>query len=291
MTKLVQQVIFDTGVRVHPLEIDEIYRDGKFNQRRTRPVIVTFTKISTRDEIIKNCNNIKKKPQCKDIWVNEVVNEHIRQQRNELHALHLLAVKNGHQSKHVMDILTIDGITYNHNTISRLPKDLNLENAYSRDLNDHLFFNSEHVFLSNFHPCDIELEDVTCTSLEQAYFYLMAKEMGNMKAAHLILKTHQPREIKRIGSLLNVTQKWLDKADQVMYDLLLIKYRKKTTLKAKLLATGTKKLVESTLNKYWGCGLTIAMIDKIATQQGPIKYPGKNWLCTQTEDGRRELME
>ena len=32
-----QQVLFDTGVRVHPLEIDEVYREGKFNKKRARP--------------------------------------------------------------------------------------------------------------------------------------------------------------------------------------------------------------------------------------------------------------
>ena len=250
---------------------------------------MSLTKTSTRNNIIKSRNNIKKNPNCKNIWVNEVVHEKIKQQRNELHAIHLLAVKNGHQSKHVLDIITVDGIVYNHSTIHKLPVDLTLELAFTREINDQIFFNPEHVFLSNFHPCKIVLEDAVCSSLEQAYFYLMAKEIGDLKAAQLILKTQSPREIKKIGSGLNVTQQWMDKADQVMFDLLTIKYSTNPVLKAKLLATGNKKLVESTMNHYWGCGLTIPMIDKVFSQKGSVKFHGKNWLGSQTEDVRRDL--
>ena len=194
-------------MKVHPLEIDEAYREGNFNRQRSRPIIVTLTKIATRNEIIQNRNNIKRNPHCKNVWINEVIHDKVKQQRNELHAVHLLAVNNGHQSKHVMDILTIDGLTYSHSTLHKLPEDLTLEKAFSREHNSHIYFNSEHIFLSNFHPCEIELDDAVCSSLEQAYFYIMAKDIGDLKAAKLILDTQQPRVIKQIGACLNVTQK------------------------------------------------------------------------------------
>ena len=289
LPKIVQQVLFDTGVKVHPLEIDEAYREGNFNKHRTRPIIVTLTKSSTRNEIIRNRNNIKRNPHCKNVWINEVVHDRVKQQRNELHAIHLLALNNGHQSKHVLDILTIDGLIYCHSTLHKLPNDLTLEKAFSREHNNHIYFNSEHIFMSNFHPCEIELEDVTCSSLEQAYFYIMAKDIGDLRAAKLILETQLPRQIKKIGARLNVTQKWIEKSPQVMYDLLKIKYGKNPALKAKLLATGNKRLIESTMNKTWGCGLTIPMIDKMIAQHGIVKFPGKNLLGSQTEDVRRDL--
>ena len=277
LNKIAQQIMFDTGIKVHPLEIDEVFREGKFNKRKTRPIIVTLTKTSTRNEILKNRNNIKRNPNCKNVWVNEVVHDKVRQQRNELHAIHLLAQKNGHQSKHVLDIVTIDGIAYSHNTIHKLPADLTLELAFSREYNDQLFFNSEHIFLSNFHPCKIVLEDAICSSLEQAYYYLMAKDIGDLKSAQSILKTQSPRAIKVIGGMLNVSKQWLDKADQVMFDLLTIKYSTNPDLKAKLLATGNKRLVESTMNR----------VPRSTTQQSVrrgrhVQRKGRGWrsrLC------------
>ena len=91
--------------------------------------------------------------------------------------------------------------------------------------------------------------------------------------------------------LIVATQEWNDKANQIMYDLLVLKYKQNLHLQTKLLATGNKKLVESTLNKYWGGGLTIPMIDRIVATKNKVKPPGKNILGSQTEDVRREIAE
>ena len=121
-------------------------------KRRTRPIIVTLTKVSTRNEILKNRLVIKQNPNCIDIWLNEVISETARIQRNELHTLHLLAQKNEHESHHIQDILIVDGITYNHSSKHRLPADITLEAAFTREYDNAIYFNSEHIFLSNFSP-------------------------------------------------------------------------------------------------------------------------------------------
>ena len=142
-----------------------------------------------------------------------------------------------------------------------------------------------------FHPCEIDLESAKCSSLEQAYFYLMAREVGDVKAAKLLLQTHLPRKIKRIGAAIVTTKEWQEKQDQVMYDLLVLKYKQNIHLQAKLLPTGNKNLIECTQNKYWGCGLTIPMVDNMIAKKIAIKPTGKNWLGTQTEDVRRQLRD
>ena len=291
LRQIVRQIFYDTGVAVDPKEIDQVYREGNYSKRRARAIIVTLTKISTRNELLKHRLVIKQNPNCKDIWLNEVVLDQVRTQRNELHALHLLALNKGHDSRHIQDVLIVDGITYSHSSIHRLPVGINLEAAYTREYEDAIYFNSEHVFMSNFSPCSITLEDATCSCLEQAYFFLMAKDLGNQKVAQLILNTDLPREIKKIGSSLVATIEWRNKAPQVMYDLLKLKYQQNPKLKEKLIATGTKRLFESTQSKYWGCGLTIQMIDRQQKQQGRIKTNGKNILGEQTEDIRREILE
>ena len=183
--QIVRQMFYDTGVSVHPKEIDQVYREGVFSKRRNRPIIATLTKVSTRNELLKNRLVIKQNPNCKDIWINEVVLDQIRVQRNELHALHLLAQNKGHDSRHVQEVLIVDGITYSHESIHRLPATINLEAAYTREYDNAIYFNSEHVFLSNFSPCTIVLADATCSCLEQAYFFLMAKDLGNQKVGHV----------------------------------------------------------------------------------------------------------
>ena len=43
----------------------------------------------SRNELLKNRLVIKQNPNCKDIWLNKVVLDQVRVQRNALHALHL----------------------------------------------------------------------------------------------------------------------------------------------------------------------------------------------------------
>ena len=74
----------------------------------------------------------------------------------------------------------------------------------------------------------------------------MATDLGNMKIAEMFLVTHVPREIKKIGATLVATIDWNRKSPQVMFDLLTIKLQQNPVLKERLLATGDKKLVEST---------------------------------------------
>ena len=288
---IVHQILFDTDIKVPWTETDEIYRDGYYNKRRSRPVKVTFTRKAVRDEVYRARNNTKKNPKCKDIWINELISEEQRQQRNELKALFELALLKGYTARYHMDTIVVNGITYEHATINKLPQDLTLELAYSREIENLLLFHSEHVFLSNFYPCNIKIEmlDITFGSLEQAYFYLLAKETGNVTKAHLILKTTNPRKIKRIGGSIVATPEWLRKSDQVMFDLLGLKFKQNPELRQKLLATEGKTLVEATLNKYWGCGLTISMADKQIKADGKIQYPGSNWLGHQVADIRRDI--
>ena len=75
LRRITRQIFHDTGVTVDPKEIDEVYPDGIYNKRRSRPIIVTLTKTSTRKEILKNRLVIEQNTNCKNIWLNEVVLE------------------------------------------------------------------------------------------------------------------------------------------------------------------------------------------------------------------------
>ena len=87
----------------------------------------------------------------------------------------------------------------------------------------------------------------------------------------MILNIESPRKIKSIESTLVATIEWKNKAQQIMFDLLKLKYQQNGKLKERLIATGDKKLYESTQSKFWGCGLTIQTIDKQKKQQGYIQ--------------------
>ena len=291
LKETVHRILYDTKVNVPRNETDQIFREGYFNKRRARPVVVTFTRKSTRDEVYRARLNIKQNPKCQDIWINERISDQQRLQRNELKALHELASLKGYTSRFHTDTIIVNGITYDHASISRLPADLTLELAFTREIDNHILFHSEHIFLSNFFRCKIVVNHEVFTSLEQAYFYILAKETGNYTKAYMILKSEDPRKIKRIGASIIATPEWLNNSDQIMYDLLKLKFGQNPDLAKRLLATENKVLVEATLNRYWGAGITLSMSDMQKRKGQILRYQGSNWLGQQLQDIRRELRE
>ena len=129
---LVHQILFDTNVSVPWAETDQIYRDGYYNKRRTRPIVVTFLRKSTRDEVYRARLNIKKNPRCKDVWINYLISDDQKLQRSELKAIYELATLKGYTARYHLDTIVVNGITYDHAMISKLPQDLTLELAFTR---------------------------------------------------------------------------------------------------------------------------------------------------------------
>ena len=172
LRQIVRQIFYDTGVTVDPKEIDQVYCEGNYSKHHTHTIIVAMTKVSTRNVLIKNRLVIKQNPNCKDIWLNEVVLEQVRTQRNELHALHLLALNKGHDSRHVQDVLIVDGITYGQGSIHRLPVGINLEAAYMREYDDAIYFNSEHVFMINTKAALDVAKTMLCSIIDYGNIFL-----------------------------------------------------------------------------------------------------------------------
>ena len=96
--------------------------------------------------------NIKSNPNCKKVWINERLDDEQRLQRMELRALADLAKDKKREARVVGDTLIVSGIKYKHTDIDKLPDEVNLEDAFTRVDGEHIYFNSEHSFLSAFYP-------------------------------------------------------------------------------------------------------------------------------------------
>lgn len=77
----INAVITKMGVEVdEKVEVDEIRRIGKYNSNKTRPILVKFTKESTKMKIIRNARKLKGT----DIWIDEDYPKNIQEERREL---------------------------------------------------------------------------------------------------------------------------------------------------------------------------------------------------------------
>ena len=105
-------------------------------------------------------------------------------------------------------------------------------------------FFSEYRWLSNFYPCDITYEGQKYLSTEAAY--QAAKTIIPAERKLFIKLT--PSKAKRKGQKITLRSDWEQVKEQVMYDVLKLKF--KDEVLAKLLKeTGTKYLEET---NWWG---------------------------------------
>ena len=137
-------------------------------------------------------------------------------------------------------------------------------------------FDGEYAFLSNFYMHSIEEDGITYPSNEH---YFQAMKSLDRHERLFIAAAETPGQAKRRGRQTSLRADW----ESVKYDVMLQAVRLKFAdpeLKAKLLATGDRKLVEGTTwhDQVWGictcpsCGGT-----------------GQNWLGNILMKVREEL--
>ena len=255
--KIAQQIAFDAKVQLHTTEYTEAYRLGKFNAKEKRPrsIKITLTSRSQRNLIYRNRLTIKLNPACSQIWINECLDELQKRNRAEIRAVVDLATSLGKEARAVAETAIISGIRYDHPVLHTLPKNLSLERAFTREIDNRLYFNSEHSVLSSFFPIDIEYNNKTYKNLEQGYQHTRAEQAKNMEVAQAIMANPDPRNCKAQGRKIENNEDWNGLRDEVMQKMIDIK-AKNPRVREFLLSTDDKTLIEATGDSYWACGAT-----------------------------------
>ena len=192
------------------------------------------------------------------------------------------------------DILVLDGRRYWVDDLMDLPDDLNPRQFSERSNENYYVFggiHSKHNPFSNWYPCEIQHDDHSFKSVEQVYQYAKAVYVGDTASATKLMYISDPAAAKKIGSKVvgvNGTN-WDTAKKDIMKDLIMKKFAGNENLKAELLTTGDKTMVESGRDPHYACGLSIMHKD-IFNQ---AKWTGKNMLgdilCTVRNTIQRDL--
>ena len=111
-------------------------------------------------------------------------------------------------------------------------------------------FRGQYRFLSNFWPCDIYYNGYIYNGTEYAY---QAAKTTSKEDHEKIVLCRTPGNTKRVIRTLKIRGDWDEVKDQVMLDLLRIKFSKPGLGKA-LLLTGDAEIIEGNTwnDTYWG---------------------------------------
>jgi ribA/ribD-fused uncharacterized protein len=112
------------------------------------------------------------------------------------------------------------------------------------------FDGTEYDFLSNFHPSTIKYDGRVYRTVEHAYQAAKTNEPIDKKR---IGNASTPGEAKRHGKRCTLRKDWEAIKNNVMLDLLRVKFSHEP-YRSQLLATGNSKLIEGNTwgDQYWG---------------------------------------
>ena len=188
------------------------------------------------------------------------------------------------------DVLRISGRDYSVEEIGNLPKDLHPNNFAVKQNEQWLIFggiHSRYYFLSNFYKVPLTYKNTEFEDLETAYQYAKASTFNDHVSCENILCSTSPSAAKRIGgSIKNFKSKDWDKVKQdIMLELLRIKFIPGSDLAKRLVATSGKSLAEAGQSGVYSIGMTLNNKELFDTQKWT-----KNVLGELLMKVRQELM-
>jgi ribA/ribD-fused uncharacterized protein len=131
--------------------------------------------------------------------------------------------------------------------------------------------------LSQWYPCQFEVDGVTYTSAEQYMMAEKARLFGDEKIRTEILSISDPRTCKALGRKVKNFDKavWDKRKENIVRNGNFEKFMQNSALRSFLLSTGDKVLVEaSPTDRVWGIGLGKNNPDAL----DPKKWRGQNLL-------------
>jgi N-glycosidase YbiA len=115
-------------------------------------------------------------------------------------------------------------------------------------------FSGKFEFLSNFSPHPVFIEDIRFPTAEHAFQAMKTTDPG---ARQLIARLPTPGKAKRVGRQIDLRPDWEDIKLEVMWFIVLAKFRQNTWIRRQLWLTRNAELIEGNHwgDRFWGMTL------------------------------------
>ena len=279
---------------VNNMTIVRCHRIGKLNNEHdgnkfNRPVIVRFLNYNDRMSVwakrFELANGHKS--------ISENFANNVEYRRRLLYPILKKAKQSPNYQKVYLkrDVLVIDDVEYSFDdNLHELPPDLHPK-MFSYKSNDQwIIFGGQHSvfnFMSNFFPVEITHDDVIHSSSEQAYQYAKASRYKDSVAMQKILHSRNPSEAKRLGYRVKNfdLRDWNSVKDDIMKDILRVKFQEGSDLAGQLLNTSGKSLAYAGMSKTFAIGMSLNSKNIFDTSKWPknSNVLGKCLMAIRTE--------
>ena len=292
----VGEIFTDVGVDYNTTVCVNLYRRGRKQSAdrrgpgadnvQPRPIIVVFLRRTKKAQFFGKLKNLQGNDAWRDVYFNDDLTEIQEIERRDLKSLVALAKKIGKEAKIKTGAFWYEGRRYGYEELHRLPPEISLLKAKTLNILDNsaIIFQSPHSPLSNLYPCNLVFRDECFLSAEGAWQYHRALVSGFEKEAEVIKAERNPYKAKKLGGYLRASQEWDNVCEDLMRDILLVKFSTVDFCKNFLIETGMKRLYEGTGDRKWGCGIPISKYWLVKTP-----CPGRNLLGMMLENTREQV--
>ena len=243
-------------LEVDNIDIDKIHRIGRPPKPprrsstptrlppRPRKVLIKFQTHSGRDKIWYNRRVLANT----GYFLDEDLPEGLDVKRKPLIPMASICKAKGRKATVVEDYLLVDGIRYTFDKLDMLPEPLQEARYHTLTTTNQVSFLGYLGPLSNFYKCKFDYNNVTYTSSEQFIQVTKASLFpDNEGLVHRMMNTHEPLELKKLGSSVRNYDDgiWKERAIELLLPGLKRKFQQNPHCGAFLINTGNRLIVEA----------------------------------------------
>lgn len=224
---------------------------------RPRPVLITFRTTKERNVVYYARTKLRDLPAYKSIYLNDDPTLLTKKMREDYRSVAELVRGNGREVRLHDDGIVIEGKKYKHAEADSLPSEYSLQRAKTRRIDDGLFFQSSHSFLSNFHPAPISHDNCYYPTAEHWFQSAKCLFANDIQRHELVVQARTPLDAKKIGDQVGESSEWKNHRENVLKEALDLKFDQNPMLAQRLIDTRQLTLHEATPNMYYGIGAAL----------------------------------
>lgn len=242
-------------VPVMSADIDMVYRSGKFARNFfPRQITVIFVRrglnqflMSTKKGLGWDMNN--------KVTYSDEIDSEVRNLREALKSIASRAENGDYTVRMAGNRIYIDGVAYGYDDLDIVPVELRRGIPQMKRVGKGIAFRGKECFLSNFYPCDLTIDNVRYSSVEQYYQHIKCASCNDYDRARKILNTDDFLQAKIYGDGCEEKDNWIEIKVYTMFKGMFYKFSQNDFLVNKLLSTENLHLYEATTDMFYGAGI------------------------------------
>ncbi len=262
---IIHKLLEDVGLS--KFKFHRCHRLGKFNNKKTRPILARFVSFQDKLTVL----NKRKELKDKGVIIHDDFPQEISEKRAVLRPIFSYLKSQGEDVALIRDKLKFNDQMFSADDVPKIPYDLS--GMCTKVTDEYVFFAGEYSCLSNFYKCNITVDEQNFIGSEQVFQYDKFMFHEDKIGAEKLRTCESNRDVWRQSRNLTCNEIWNRKeAVDALSKAAKLKYKQVPEFREFIQKHKDKTFVEATRDSKWGIGIPIHSDDLLDVN----KWKGQN---------------